>query len=80
MTPTVERMDAIWDSYLQDSRKCHTHQCHGTGQQTRIMDGQAQITKYDWNSGFLKNEDDKKEFFSFLSEETVKNTPSQHHI
>lgn len=72
LTPTVERMDAIWDTYPQDSLKSLTHQRRGTGPRTRIGDGHTRIPKHDWNSGFLKNEDNKKEFFSFLSEEIVK--------
>ena len=72
MTPTVARIDAIWDNYPEDSLKSLTHQRRGTGPRTRIGDGHTRIPKHDWNSGFLKNKDNKKELFSFLSEEIVK--------
>ena len=72
ITPTVERIDAIWDNYPEDNLKSLTHQRRGTGPRTRIGNGHTQITKHEWNSGFLKNEENKKDLFSFLSEEIVK--------
>ena len=72
ITPTVERIDAIWDNYPEGNLKSLTHQRRGTGLRTRIGDGHTQIPKHEWNSGFLKNEENKKELFSFLSEEIVK--------
>ena len=72
ITPTVARIDAIWDTYPEDSLKSLTHQRHGTGPRTRIGDGHTRIPRQDWNSGFLKNEDNKKELFCFLSAEIVK--------
>ena len=71
-THTVERIDAIWDNYPEGNLKSLTHQRRGTGLRTRIGDGHTQIPKHEWNSGFLKNEENKKELFSFLSEEIVK--------
>ena len=72
ITPTVERIYAIWDNYPEGNLKSLTHQRRGTGIRTRIGDGHTQIPKHEWNSGFHKNEENKKELFSFLSEEIVK--------
>ena len=72
IAPTVERIDAIWDNYPEDNLKSLTHQRRGTGPRTRIGDDHTQIPNHEWNSGFLKNEENKKELFSFLSEEIVK--------
>ena len=58
--------------YPEGNLKSLTHQRRGTGLRTRIGDGHTQIPKHEWNSGFLKNEENKKELFSFLSEEIVK--------
>ena len=67
-TPTVERMDAIWDNYPEGNIKSLTHQRRGTGLRTRIGDGHTQIPKHECNSGFLNNEENKNELFSFISE------------
>ena len=72
ITPTVERIDAIWDNYPEGNLKSLTHQRRGTGLRTSIGDSQTQIPKHEWNSGFLKNEENKKELFSVLREEIVK--------
>ena len=72
ITHTVERIDAIWDNYPEGNLKLLTHQRRGTGLRTRIGDSHTQIPKHEWNSGFIKNEENKKELFSFLSEEIVK--------
>ena len=65
ITPTVERIiDAIWDNYPEGNLKSLTHQRRGTGLRTRIGDGHTQIPKHEWNSGFLKNEENKKELSS----------------
>ena len=34
---------------------------------TRVGNGNTQIPKHQWNSGFLKNENNKKELFQFIS-------------
>ena len=64
--PNGERIDAIWDNYPEGNLKSLTHQRRGTGIRTRIGDGHTQIPKHEWNSGFLKNEENKNELFSFL--------------
>ena len=73
LTPTVSRVDAIWDKYPDANLKSLTHQRRGTGPRTRLGDGNTRIPKHDWNSKFLKNKDNKKELFVFLSEQIVKN-------
>ena len=73
LTPTVSRVDAIWDNYPDANLKSLTHQRRGTGPRTRLGDGNTRIPKHDWNSKFLKNKDNKKELFVFLSEQIVKN-------
>lgn len=73
INPAVSRIDAIWDTYPEESLKSLTHQRRGTGPRTRVGSGSTRIPKHDWNSGFLKNNDNKKELFIFLSEEIVKN-------
>ena len=71
ITPTVERIDAIWDNYpegnLKHSRISVVVLVYGLELGMATL-----IPKHEWNSGFLKNEENKKELFSFLSEEIVK--------
>ena len=71
LTPLVSRIDLIWDTYPEDNLKTLTHHRRGLGPRTRIGDGQTRIPKKDWNTGFLKNIENKKELFSFLSEKIV---------
>ena len=42
------------------------------GPQTRVGDGSTPSPNSEWNSGFLKNEDNKKELFSFISRHICK--------
>jgi len=72
ITTTVTRVDAIWDTYPEENLKTLTHQHRGLGPRTKIGDGHTRIPKQDWNTGFLKNTDNKKELFPFLSKELVK--------
>ena len=51
----------------EDSLKAHAQQRRGNEPRTRVGDGITQIPKSEWNTGFLKNEDNKKELFSFIS-------------
>jgi len=71
VTPTVTRVDAVWDTYPKDNLKTLTHQHRGLGPCTRIGDGNTRIPKQDWNTEFLKNTDNKRELFPFLSKELV---------
>ena len=68
----VTRVDAVWDTYPEDNLKTLTHQHRGLGPRTRIGDGNTRIPKQDWNTGFLKNTDNKRELFPFLSTQLVK--------
>ncbi|KAJ8257557.1 hypothetical protein GJAV_G00186910 [Gymnothorax javanicus] len=72
VTPTVTRVDAVWDTYPEDNLKTLTYHRRGLGPRTRIGDGQTRIPKQDWNTGFLKNIDTKRELFLFLSAQLVK--------
>ena len=72
ISPQVTRMDAIWDNYPENNLKSITHQRRGIGPRTRIGDGQTRIPKHDWSSGFLKNTENKKELFPFLSKQIIK--------
>ena len=66
VAPAVTPVDAIWDNF-----KTLTHQRRGLGARTQIGDGQTLIPKEDWYTVFLKNTDNQRELFSFLSEQLV---------
>ena len=68
ITPMISRIDAIWDCYPCDSLKTLAHKRRGCGPRTKVGDGSTHIPKRDWNSGFLKNEENEKELFPFISE------------
>ena len=74
VTNDTQLMGAVWDSYPpEDNLKAHVKQHRGNGPRTRVGDGSTQpIPKSEWNSGFLKNEDNKKELFSFISRQIYK--------
>ena len=73
MTHDTQRMDAVWDSYSpEENLKAHAQQRRGNGLRRRVGDGSTPILKSEWNSGFLKNEDNKKELFSFISRQICK--------
>ena len=68
ITPMISRIDAIWDCYPCDSLKTLAHKRRECGPRTKVGDGSTHIPKRDWNSGFLKNEENEKELFPFISE------------
>ena len=73
MTNDTQRMDAVWDRYPpEDNLKVQAQQCRGNGPRTRVGDDSTPIPKSEWNSGFLKNEDNEKELFSFISRQICK--------
>ena len=73
VTNDTQRMDAVWHSYPpEDNLKAHAQQRCGNGLRRRVGDGSTPILKSEWNSGFLKNEDNKKELFSFISRQICK--------
>ena len=66
-------MDAVWDRYPpEDNLKAHAQQRRGNSPRARVGDGSTPIPKSEWNSGFLKNEDNKNELFSFISRQICK--------
>ena len=74
VTNDTQRMDAVWDSYPpEDNLKAHAQQRRWNGERTRAGDGSTPpIPKSEWNSGFLKNEDNINELFSFISRQICK--------
>ena len=61
MTGGTQRIDAIWDNYPEENNlKALTDQRRGNGSRTRIGDGRTPIPKHEWNSGFLKNEENQQ--------------------
>ena len=73
VTNDTQRIDAFWDSYPpEDNLKAHAQQRRGNDPRTRVGDGSTPIPKSEWNSSFLKNENNKKEFFSFISRQICK--------
>jgi len=72
ITPTVTWVDAIWDTYPEENLKTLTHRHRALRPRTKTGDGHTRIPKQDWNTAFLKNIDNKKELFPFLSKVLVK--------
>ena len=73
VTNDTQRMDAVWDSYPpEDNLKAHSQQRRGNRPRTRVGDGSTPIPKSEWNSGFLKNEDNTRDLFSFISRQICK--------
>jgi hypothetical protein len=73
MKSGAKRIDAVWDNYPEENNlKGLTQQRRGNGPRTRVGDGSTQIPKREWNSGFLKNEENKRELFSFISTQISK--------
>ena len=62
----VSRLDVVWDVYLPDSLKTCTRQKRGHGQR-RMVSASAPIPS-NWK-GFLRNNSNKEDLFSFLAEE-----------
>ena len=74
MTTTVQRIDAVWDTYPEQNLKSQTQQRRGSVARTRLEpdeDGSKPIPKRDWQS-YLKNVENKKELFSFVSKQLAK--------
>ena len=72
LTSFVLRIDPTWDTYPEDNLKALIHHRHGLGPRTIICDGQTWIPMKEQKTGFLKNIENKKELFNFLSAEVVK--------
>ena len=72
MKSCTQRIDAVWDNYPEENNlKAMTQQRRGNGPRTRVGDGSTKIPKHEWSS-FLKNEENKKELFSFISTQISK--------
>ena len=49
LTPSVSRVDAVWEVYPDKSLKMQAHLRWGTGPRTRLaQDGSTPIPKHDW--------------------------------
>jgi hypothetical protein len=73
MKNTTQRIDAVWDNYPEENNlKALTQQRRGNGPRRRVGDGSTPIPKRERNSGFLKNVENKKELFSFISTQISK--------
>ncbi len=67
LTPSVERVDAVWDVYPETSLKIQTQLRRGSDPRTQIgIGGSTPIPKRDWQK-YLMNTKNKKELFSFCS-------------
>ena len=58
MSTTVQRIDAVWDTYPEQNLKSQTQQRRGSGTRTRLEpdgDGNTPIPKRDWQSYLKKS-------------------------
>ena len=65
----AQRVDVVWDEYVQGSLKSYTRSVRGKGSRRRV-ESSSTIPR-NWQE-FLRNEDNKRELFSFLSLQTAK--------
>lgn len=66
----TQRVDLVWDVYLQDSLKLSARANRGTGTRKRV----SKNTKLPGNwKNFLRNDDNKDELFQFLGQECISN-------
>ena len=74
LTPSVKRVDDVWDVYLEKSLRMQTQLRRGAGPRTRIgQDGSTPIRKRDWQK-YISNTENKNEFFLFCSPKLLKTT------
>ena len=65
--PTVQRLDAVWDTYPEWNLKMQAHLRRGNGPRTQLgPEGKTPIPKRDWQK-YLSNSDNKKELFVYCS-------------
>ena len=69
MSDNTQRLDAVWDTYPDDNLKALTQQKRGNGARIKVGDDSTPIPRHEWNTSFLKNEDNKKELFAFISKQ-----------
>ena len=60
----MRRLDVVWDEYVQARLKAYTRSTRGKGSRRRVESSMCLRTGW---SFFLRNEDNKRELFSFLS-------------
>ncbi len=65
----VQRVDVVWDEYVQGSLKADTRSVRGKGSRRRVESSNALPRN---GQEFLRNDDNKAELFSFLSLQTVR--------
>ena len=64
----VQRVDLVWDEYIPNSLKACTREKRGTGARRRVLP--SVTVPRNWQD-FLRSDDDKKELFTFLSEQAM---------
>ena len=64
----VQRVDLAWDEYIPNSLKACTREKRGTGARMRVLP--SVIVPRNWQD-FLRSDDNKKELFTFLSEQAM---------
>ena len=68
---TIQRIDIIWDEYIDNSLKKSTRSKRGNGPRRRVLANTPLPTNW---QAFLRNCDNKKELFGFLAHQTVQYT------
>ena len=74
LTTTIQRIDAVWDTYTEQNLKSQTQQRRGSGARTRHKpdgDGSTPILKRNWQS-YMTIVENKKELFSLVSKQLAK--------
>ena len=64
----VQRVDLVWDEYIPNSLKACTREKRGTGARRRVLP--SVTVPQNWQD-FLRSDDNKKELFTFLSEQAM---------
>ena len=65
---TTQRIDIIWDEYVDNSLKQSARNKRGNGPRRRVLANTPLPTNW---QAFLRNSDNKKELFGFLAHQTV---------
>jgi len=65
---SMQRVDVVWDEFVHGNLKAYTRSTRGKGSRTRVESSNNMPTNW---KGFLRNNDNKTELFSFLSLETA---------
>ena len=71
-TPTVTRIDVVWDIYPENSLKDQAQARRGSGPRTQLgPDGPSPIPQREWKK-FLANKQNKEDLFNFIGTELSK--------